>query len=64
MELFTEQQANISLLKNKTLGGCPDGVAKVSGGYNLPANAYRNCLDLMIKKGLRLIVSKIGTAFL
>eukprot|EP00090_Calanus_glacialis_P005142 TRINITY_DN13950_c0_g1_i1.p1 TRINITY_DN13950_c0_g1~~TRINITY_DN13950_c0_g1_i1.p1 ORF type:complete len:272 (+),score=60.28 TRINITY_DN13950_c0_g1_i1:69-818(+) len=25
------------LAENKTLGGCPDGEAKISGGYNLPA---------------------------
>ena len=25
------------LAENKTLGGCPDGEAKASGGYNLPA---------------------------
>jgi len=61
------------LAENETLGGCPDGEAKASCGYNLPAkyiistvgprgenakvlsNAYRNCLDLMIKKGLRSI---------
>ena len=25
------------LAENKSLGGCPDGDAKISGGYNLPA---------------------------
>ena len=31
------------LAENKTLGGCPDGEAKISGGYNLPAKCRQCC---------------------
>ena len=32
------------LAENKTLGGCPDGEAKISGGYNLPVKCETYCL--------------------